>query len=159
MIEQFKLELNFDGPHGQELKDAFWYSCWRINEVAERLCEAQAKVLEKKGLLLDRCLAGHAAYLEGGITEFDAVTGFNFEEVLASYDLIIFLGGPSEAQYNELSANNPVRIESSFQENQQITKATHALFCTHPHFHFIPFAAEFDEKLIAARALITQALI
>jgi hypothetical protein len=160
LIDQLGLiDLGFDGDDRLEYRDAFWYACWRVKEVNERLCEAYAKVLGKSGLLLDRCLADYASYLSEGALAFDHETGYKFEEVCASYDLVLFLNGPStKRQFMQLLEGSQQRLEDSFEANRDVTAATIAVWKDHPRLHHIPFCTNFDEKFAIVRELISNSL-
>lgn len=118
LINSFGLKLDFTAPFGDELKEAFWYACWRIQELAERLADAQACVFKKRGVLLDRALADHAAYLENGMDDFFTATHLSFDKVFNRYDLVVFLGGPrSQEHFKQIAKSGAVRLEGSFEAN------------------------------------------
>lgn len=159
LINQLDLKLNFDAPFGDDLKEAFWHACWRFQELAERLGDAQARVLGKRGVLFDRALADHAAYLENGQADFFAATGLDFNEVFARYDLVVFLGGPeSLEQYRRATKTEAVRLEGSFEESRELTERTLSVWRQHPAFHFVPYSDVFLDKLDHARRLIRENL-
>jgi len=151
LINQFNLKPPLKG----ELKEAFWYACWRFQELAERLGDAQALVLGKRGVLLDRALADYAAYLEKGEEEFEEVTGLNFDEVFRRYSLVIFLGGPESLdQLERVGSEGTVRLEESFEVNRELTKRTFLVWSRHPVFHFVPYLDDFEDKLNCVRRLV-----
>jgi predicted ATPase len=157
LIDSLGLQLDFDTLHGHEFKQAFWYACWRIQELAERLADAQARVLGKRGVLLDRALADHAAYLENGRDDFFVATGLHFVEVFRRYDLVVFLGSPESSEQLERASrrkNGPVRLEGSFEENRQQAQKTLVLWQEHPAFRFVPYLEDFNDKLSQVRLLV-----
>lgn len=159
LINSFGLKLDFSPPLGPKLKEEFWYACWRIQELAERLGDAQARVLGKHGVLLDRALVDHAAYLKNGKADFFIETGLDFEEVFVRYNFVIFLGGPESLdQFRQATNSEIVRLEDSFAENQELSRRTLSVWRQHPSFHFVPYSDIFLDKLDRARRLIRENL-
>lgn len=75
----------------------------------EEVAIDSAQLNSKSGIVQDRGLLDGAAYLSGGVREFEELAGLDHQEVLNRYDTVIYLGWLSSNSYE--TDSNPVRFE------------------------------------------------
>jgi predicted ATPase len=90
-----------------------------------------ASATAKSAIVQDRGLLDGAAYLSGGIREFEQLTGIGFREALDRYHTVIYLGWLGSGTYETKS--NPMRFEAA-DRAQLIEARTMEIWSEHPHF-------------------------
>lgn len=112
----------------------------------------RAYATSKRAVVQDRGLLDGAAYLSGGVKEFEELTGLQYAEVLRRYHTVIYLGWLSS---NYEIESNPVRFED---EERARAIAGMILECWADHPNLIEVTVQQDRAQEVA-ALVQQAAI
>lgn len=127
----------------------------------QRLFEAtsiQYAILErKKGILFDRGTVDGAAYLEGGVKEFEDTVKTKLEHEYSQYDLIICLDVPPADVYEAKKNNNPARSED-YPTACVLGNRIKEVWRNHSNFVFIPNDGGWDEKVRKVKEAIDKVL-
>ncbi len=95
----------------------------------ESTADTQARTNSKLAIVQDRGLLDGAAYLAGGVSEFEQLTGLNHQEILEKYHTVIYLGWLGSKGYE--TESNPVRFEDK-QRAKTIAQTIFECWADHP---------------------------
>ena len=108
-------------------------------------------------LVCDRGLPDSAVFLPGGVKEFETLVGHSVEESLNRYGLVIELGRPPEDVYRAIHASNPARTRpyGAVCEGEQ---AFTDIYSRHPHYVYVPYSPNWEEKTAAVVKIVEDYL-
>lgn len=129
----------------------------RVQRSFEEASELQALNDGKSALVLDRGVLDGAAYMEGGLNEFERVCGTATEYEYSQYDLVVFLGMPSREVFEKQKANNPARSET-WAEAYRVSGKTLEAWLRHPNLQLVGETTTWQEKVGKVRHLIRKHL-
>jgi CYTH domain-containing protein/predicted ATPase len=135
----------------------FQQALYRIQRIFERTSAEYAATCGKKAVLFDRGSVDSAAYLDGGLEEFEQFFRTSRDSEYAQYDSVICLDVPPKSIYDKIKENNPARFED-YREAQQLGRRIDTVWGAHPGYTFVHSASSFEEKLAQVRSAINSAL-
>ncbi len=119
----------------------------RVQRSFELASNDQAIRDGKKVLILDRGTLDIAAYLDGGVGEYEDIMRCTAEDEYREYAKVLFLAQPPEDVYGRYAADNPARRES-YDEALELSSAIEDAWGEHPDFTIVDMDA-WDEKVAA----------
>lgn len=138
-------------------ESVFQHLLYRIQELLEHISEEIARNLGKKILIADNGCVGIAAFLQGGISEYEELFKTTLKKDYNKYDLILFLELPSQKIYNKICKNNPARSEN-YNEAKDAENRVKKVWEKHPRFTLIPNSLNWGKKVDQARLAIKSFL-
>lgn len=126
---------------------------YRVQRSFEDVSNGQAVRDDKQALLLDRGVIDNAAYLPGGLIDFESVCQTKREYEYTQYDLVVCLETPPREVYDAERTNNPARSETydaAFELGNQIRN----VWRYHPNFHVVSNGASWEEKVEGVRKIV-----
>lgn len=104
--------------------------------VLEDMVDAHAAAMGYAAVLADRGIVDNAAYLLGGIEEFERQTGIRFADALARYDLPIVLEiAPRDVFEDPRFGENKARKET-YDQGSALDLRTRGVWAPHPRYRF-----------------------
>ncbi len=153
VIGQFGITPSKDAVRNRR----FQRTIYRAQRIFEATSTQFAISDSKKAVLFDRGAMDGAAYMPGGIKEFNKFFSTTLEAEYSQYDAVICLDIPPPDVYESNRSNNPARTENYSQARklgQKIVKA----WCGHPNFSLITNGTSWKDKEKRAREAIETAL-
>ncbi len=98
-----------DNPWTQEWQNELQLAIASQQLVIETTAIENAHASSRAAIVQDRGLLDGAAYLAGGVKEFEELIGLKHQEVLQRYHTVIYLGWLGSGLYE--TESNPVRFE------------------------------------------------
>ena len=98
----------FENP---EIQRRFQHLLARQQMLAEYLSLIRAKELGKDFVVADRGILDGIAYLPGGQSEYEELTGIDVKNEVLRYDKVFWFDLPPQEIYEAKVLNNPVRYE------------------------------------------------
>lgn len=123
----------------------------------EEVSLMQALGESKIALLLDRGTMDGAAYLNGGVLEFEQVCLTQATAEHSRYTAIIILDVPPKNVYDAKKANNPARRETH-EEATELGRRISQAWSGHPNVIHIGNFNSFNEKYAAIRSVVERVL-
>ena len=121
-------------PSGDAIKNRqFQRGIYRAQRIFEATSTQFAVSETKRAIVFDRGCPDGAAYLPGGVREFEQLFHTSMEAEYAQYEAVIFLEAPHKDIYEDNKANNPARHET-YDQVQQLTSRIHGAWREHPNF-------------------------
>ncbi|MBU1028680.1 AAA family ATPase, partial [Patescibacteria group bacterium] len=133
----------------------FQRTVYRVQRGFEEVSLSKALSEGRSALLLDRGTLDGAAYLPGGLQEFERVCSTTAQIEYARYAAVIVLDVPPRDIYESKKNNSAARC-ASYEEAQQLGWRTQQAWSEHPNFVFIRNYATFAEKYEAIRAALKK---
>jgi len=109
----------------------------------------------KSALLLDRGTVDGAAYLAGGMTEFENVCLTTAHNEYSRYAAVIIIDVPPQNVYDAKKDNNPARGET-YAEAAELGRRIVDAWSGHPRVIRIGNHDSFDSKYAAIRTAVEQ---
>lgn len=131
----------------------FQRTIYQVQSGFEAVSELQAVRDGKKALLIDRGTVDNAAYIAGGVKEFEKVCSTEVAREYANYDLVVQLAVPPQDVYDRKCANNPARSED-YAQARELDRRIRAAWSGHPNYRYIENGRSWDHKLDTVRAVI-----
>jgi CYTH domain-containing protein/predicted ATPase len=135
----------------------FQRTLYRVQRAFEEISIAQAHCDGKRAVLVDRGTVDIAAYLPGGLSDFDAVCTSTCAHEYERYSRVICLETPSREIYNANRQNNPARQES-YQEASVLSERTRRVWERHRSFMAIPSECEWNAKVERVRQVLREVI-
>lgn len=149
------------GQLGIKPKKGFNKKFQRFVHSTQRLFETTsiqyAAIEGKRAILFDRGTVDGAAYLDGGVVEFEDVIRTKLGYEYSQYDLVICLDVPSEDIYENNRTNNSARFED-YQQARQLGDRIKTVWQNHHNFIFISNDGGWDEKVRKVKDSIEKVL-
>lgn len=124
----------------------FSRAIYRMQKILEATSAEHASSLGKKCLVIDRGSMDSAAYMAGGIEEFEYIFQTTCAAEYAQYDLIVCLEMPPKDIYEQMKGNNAARYESSYAQADERGEKIKQIWKNHPGFCFIANGSGWEEK-------------
>lgn len=150
VIAQVGISPPFDDPF---MLRRFQQTIYKVQTTFQEVSEMTARREGKHALLLDRGTVDNAAYLKGGLDEFEAISRTNRAYEFSQYDLVVCLDVPPEGIYQEMASNNPARSEP-YEEAVALGERFVLIWSEHPNMTRIRSSGSWDEKYAAIRHTI-----
>lgn len=157
VINQGRIEPG-ESREGRRRFQKLVYRTQRIFEEASlEIAEAEGKA----ALVCDRGKVDGAAYVDGGVTEYEELLRTSVEREYTDYDLVICLDTAPQDVFEREWEKNPARYEKDYQEAVKTGRRIREVWQNHPRFVFVPNGpGGWDEKarvaLDAILALLGQ---
>jgi len=135
----------------------FQRTIYRVQRGFETVSDLQAARDGKQALLLDRGALDSAAYMDGGVAEFERVCRTDRAHEHSNYDLVICLATPPRKVYEANRTNNPARSED-YALAKKLGKSIRAVWGGHPAFRHIGEGVSWKEKVTETVACIRRFL-
>lgn len=129
----------------------------RVQRSFEEASELQALNDKRKALILDRGIMDGAAYMNGGLDEFEDVCETSADYEYGQYDMVVFLDLPSRDIFEAQKTNTPARSEA-WDEACRLSHRTREAWIRHSNFHWVGGTATWQEKVGKVRHLIQAQL-
>lgn len=134
----------------------FQRTVYRVQRGFETISDTQAIQDGKKALLTDRGTVDGAAYMDGGLKEFEKVCRTTTKHEFAQYDRVLCLATPPRAIYEAQKGNNEARSET-YEQALAVGERIKKVWSGHPNFRFIK-DEDWGAKVDAVRAAISSFL-
>ncbi|MFH1631688.1 MAG: ATP-binding protein [bacterium] len=108
-------------------------------------------------VIVDRGVTDGAAYLEGGMGEFEGVMDMDRKSIHDRYDLALLFDLPTRDAYEENRRNNPARFED-YDAASVLRDRTVEAWLGHPDMFCIHSLESWEEKLSVASDIIERYL-
>lgn len=152
IIAQVGITPPFDDPFSIR---KFQQAIYKVQKAFEDASEMHARRENKHALLLDRGTLDNAAYLPGGLPEFERICRTNRQHEFSQYDMVLSLDVPPEQVYNEMMGNNAARKEP-YAEAAALGKKFVDIWSSHPKCIRISSTGTWDEKYEKIRRTILE---
>ena len=145
-------------PSKDEVKNRrFQRAIYRAQRIFEATSTQFAMSEDKKAVLFDRGSMDGAAYMPGGVKEFQKFLSTTRDAEYSQYDAVICLDVPPPDVYEANRHNNPARSETYDQAKELGEKIVKA-WIHHPNFSIIPNGSSWEDKRLLAHMNIKKAL-
>lgn len=136
----------------------FQRTIWRTQKLLEETSAEFAASCGKRAIVFDRGSIDNAAYLSGGIEEFQKIFDTSYLREYDNYDLVIYLSRPPAEVYEREKANNPARGET-YEQACEVGLRTLKAWGFHQNMHIAGTSYDtWDQKVAHARNLIKDLL-
>ena len=122
----------------------------------QTITDTQARANGKSLLVLDRGSIDNAAYVSGGLPEYEKMCHTTREVEFAKYDMVLFLDTPPRDVYESKKANNPARYET-YDEALAVSARIKNVWRNHPGFRVMPndsWGRKLSEILICVNSFL-----
>ncbi len=130
---------------------------YRVQRDFETITDMQARAAGKGMLITDRGSVDNAAYLPGGIDQFERVCRTKRKAEFALYDVVLCLEVAPQEVYEEKKRNNPARTET-YDEAIVLSKLIECAWREHPGFRLISNDFGWKGKLDTVRHIVRRHL-
>lgn len=134
----------------------FQSTIYRTQKLFEATSVKFAISNDKKGIIFDRGALDGAAYVPGGMKEFERIVGTDQEEEFKYYNKVIYMSVPPKDIYELKKTNNPARKET-YQQACELGEKIHRVWKSHPSFHEAD-DRNWDEKVKKVRDILNLEL-
>ncbi len=102
----------FQRPKDERLLVSFQKKLYDISSSIEEMAMINAIQNNKKILLYDRGTPDTAAYMPGGVNNFEIICNTSIDKEIQKYDTVIFFPYLTQEEYEVNKYNNPARFET-----------------------------------------------
>lgn len=138
-------------------RNRFQRAIYRIQRIFEKTSLEFAAASGKRAVVFDRGTVDSAAYMDGGMKEFEKVFRTIAPAEYRNYDVVLCLAPAPQEVYEVIKANNPARGET-YEQAVELGGRIWQVWGLHPCFRYITNGNSWQDKIDAVQRELDRLL-